>query len=225
MPPTQTRREICTGRLPVALFLLGAALRLTALVSNASVGIITTIAGGGGSCTITNGMPATNSLLCGVEGLTTNLPGNLYLAHDSGAAVRRVNATNGLLYTVAGNGSYGTIDDGGEAMGAGLSTPGSVAVDLTGNICICDVAGHFSTWGVVLAQAGPPPVHLQSSALGKGSLRLSWTGSVSGVLEISTNLAPDSGLPAGAPTQQSDGSWQSEVAPTEPARFYRLQAP
>jgi len=85
------------------------------------------------------------------------------------------------------------------------------------------VAGHFSTWGVVLAQAGPPPVHLQTSLPGNGGLRLSWTGPTSGVLETSTNLAPNSWSPAGSPTQQPDGSWRFDAAPTEPARFYRFK--
>jgi hypothetical protein len=137
-PAILARRHalVRTGRLVFALLVL---LALQAI--HASADIITPYAGGPSGATtsnITNGIPATNALLYGVEGLGTDLLGNLYLAHVSGAAVRRVNATNGLLTTVAGNGSFGTSGDGGAAVAAGLSTPSSVAVDLTGNIYLCD---------------------------------------------------------------------------------------
>jgi hypothetical protein len=45
----------------------------------------------------------------------------------------------------------------------------------------------------------------------------------SGVLETSTNLAPNSWSPAGSPTQQPDGSWRLDVASNDPMRFYRLR--
>jgi filamentous hemagglutinin len=83
------------------------------------------------------------------------------------------------------------------------------------------VAGHFSTYGVVLKQ----PVQLATSQIGGGALRLSWRGPASGVLETSTNLAPNSWLPTGTPAQQPDGSWRLEVVPTDPVRFYRFKLP
>jgi hypothetical protein len=82
------------------------------------------------------------------------------------------------------------------------------------------VVGHFSTYGVVLKQ----PVQLTPNVTGNGALRLTWRGPASGVLETSTNLAPNSWSPAAAPTQQPDGSWRLDVSPTEPARFYRFKA-
>jgi hypothetical protein len=83
------------------------------------------------------------------------------------------------------------------------------------------LAGHFSTYGVVMKQ----PVQLATSRASGGALRLTWRGPASGILETSTNLAPNSWSPAGLPAQQSDGSWQLDVAPTEPARFYRFRSP
>jgi hypothetical protein len=82
------------------------------------------------------------------------------------------------------------------------------------------VAGHFSTWGVVLAK----PLRVTTTLYGNGQLRLTWPGPNAGELETSTNLAPNSWSPAGPPTLQPDGSWRMEIAPTEPARFYRFRA-
>jgi hypothetical protein len=82
------------------------------------------------------------------------------------------------------------------------------------------LAGHFSKWGVVLAQ----PVRVGTSLQGGGTLRLTWPGVTAALLETSTNLAPNSWTPAGAATQQPDGSRQLDVSPTEPMRFYRVKA-
>jgi hypothetical protein len=89
------------------------------------------------------------------------------------------------------------------------------------SVRLSGVAGHFSTWAVVLAK----PLRVTTTLLGNDQLRLTWPGPSTGVLETSTNLAPDSWSPAGTPTRQPDGSWRLEVAPTEPVRFYRFRAP
>jgi hypothetical protein len=82
------------------------------------------------------------------------------------------------------------------------------------------VAGHFSTWGVVIAT----PIRVTPTLLGNGTLRLAWPDVSGGVLETSTNLAPNSWSPAGSPVQQPDGSWLLDVTPgNEPARFYRVK--
>ena len=83
------------------------------------------------------------------------------------------------------------------------------------------VAGHFSTWGVVLAK----PLRVTTTLLGNGQLRLTWPGPNAGVLETSTNLAPNSWSPAGALVPQPDGSWRLDVALAEPVRFYRIRSP
>ena len=82
------------------------------------------------------------------------------------------------------------------------------------------LAGHFSRWGVVLSK----PIRLETTLLGNGTLRLAWPGVAAALVETSTNLAPNSWSPAGAPTQQPDGTWRLDVSPSEPMRFYRLKA-
>jgi uncharacterized protein (TIGR03437 family) len=63
--------------------------------------------------------------------------GNLYIADTSNNAVRKV-ATNGIITTVAGNGTAGFSGDGGRAVFAQLSHPKGVAVDAAGNVYIAD---------------------------------------------------------------------------------------
>jgi hypothetical protein len=82
------------------------------------------------------------------------------------------------------------------------------------------VAGHFSTWAVVLAK----PLRVTTTLLGNGQLLLTWPGPNAGVLETSTNIAPNSWSPAGAATQQLDGSWRLDVSTGEPMRLYRVKA-
>jgi hypothetical protein len=82
------------------------------------------------------------------------------------------------------------------------------------------VAGHFSKWGVVLAQ----PVRVGTALVGVGTLRLTWPGVAAAVLETSTNLAPNSWSPAGTATSLPDGTLRLDVSPTNPARFFRLKS-
>ena len=54
-----------------------------------------------------------------------------------GRRIRKVNPA-GIISTVAGNGTYNQINDGGAATNASLAIPRGVAVDLAGNLFIAD---------------------------------------------------------------------------------------
>ena len=56
----------------------------------------------------------------------------------SGNNVIRKVGTNGIITTVAGNGTNGYSGDGGAATNAELNQPTGVAVDATGNLFIAD---------------------------------------------------------------------------------------
>ena len=62
--------------------------------------------------------------------------GEIYLADFGNNRVRRV--SNGVISTVAGDGSTGYSGDGGLATAAGLKQPSGVAVDQAGNLYIAD---------------------------------------------------------------------------------------
>jgi len=102
-----------------------------------------------------------------------------------------------------------------------------LAGDITARMVTLTISGNipmpFSA--TLIGGDMPQAVHLALIRLGDTTLRLSWTGPATGVLETSTDLAPDSWSPAGSPTQQPDGSWRLDVSPSDPARFYRFKSP
>ena len=116
----------------------------------AATGIITTIAGSptGGYSThgsyAGDGGPATAALFDGVEGVSLDSHGNIYVADQYNNRIRRIDAVTGIVTTVAGigptsglGGSYS--GDGGPATIANLSLPGRIAFDKYDNMYIADL--------------------------------------------------------------------------------------
>ncbi len=102
-----------------------------------SDGIIHTIAGGG-----TNGLGdgglATNASLSTPLGIAIDKWGNIYISDSQNFRIRKINASDGIINTIAGNGSYGYSGDGGPAKNASIAIIFSVAVDTSGNIYLPD---------------------------------------------------------------------------------------
>ncbi|MGA2032392.1 MAG: Ig-like domain repeat protein [Thermoguttaceae bacterium] len=98
-------------------------------------GIITTVAGGGSGG---DGGPATNAALSWPTSVAVDAAGNLFIADSSNDRIREVDHSNGLISTVAGNGSWGSSGDGGAATGAEFADPKGVAVDSAGDLFIAD---------------------------------------------------------------------------------------
>ena len=107
---------------------------LLALASRGDAQSIFTVAGGGSA----DGRPATTASLNQARGLGLDAAGNVYIADTENHRVRRVSASNGVISTIAGNGSGGNAGDGGPATQAGIQQPSDVAVDRLGNIYITD---------------------------------------------------------------------------------------
>ena len=93
-------------------------------------GIITTIAGGGTN--FADNVAATNSSLFPL-GIALDAAGNLFIADNGNNRIRKVD-TNGIITTVAGNGTFGHSGDGGAATNANLNSASGVAVDAAGNL-------------------------------------------------------------------------------------------
>lgn len=105
-------------------------------VRNVSNGVIATVAGNGTFQFGGDNGPATSAQLDGPEGVTVDAFGTLYIADSDNNRIRKV--SNGVISTVAGNGTYGFSGDNGPATSAQLNSPSGVAVDAAGNIYIAD---------------------------------------------------------------------------------------
>jgi sugar lactone lactonase YvrE len=99
-----------------------------------------TIAGTGATTYFGNGVPATGADLYYPTGVASDSSGNIYIADRSNCVVREVNASTGIITTLAGSGTCGFSGDGGPATSADLNQPYKVAVDSSGNVYIADTA-------------------------------------------------------------------------------------
>ena len=103
-------------------------------------GVIRTVAGDGGIGYVADG-PATSAFLR-PEGFAFDGHGNLYVADGASHRLRFVDASKGLVSTIAGNGIPGLDGDGGPAAAALLDAPGGVALDSTGNVYVADTGNR-----------------------------------------------------------------------------------
>jgi uncharacterized protein (TIGR03437 family) len=115
-------------------------------------GIITTVAGGGGSGLSGDGGPATSAFLV-PSGLAVDVFGNLFVADTGNDRIRKI-STSGIITTVAGGGN--SVGDGGPATAALLNYPQGVAVDASGNLFIADATRirKVSSSGIITTSAG-----------------------------------------------------------------------
>lgn len=121
--------------IPLLLLFAGSLLR----GQSATSFLINTVAGNGTVGYSGNGGPATSATLHSPGAVAVDGSGNLYVADQNNNVVRKV-ATNGIITTVAGNGTAGYSGDGGPATSASLSMANvsNMAVDASGNLYIPD---------------------------------------------------------------------------------------
>ena len=101
-----------------------------------TTGLITTFAGTGTLGFSGDGGPAANAQLAFPTGIAIDGGGSLLIADESNQRIRRIDAS-GVIATVAGNGTTGSIGDGGAATSAPLSQP-TMRLDSHGNLYITD---------------------------------------------------------------------------------------
>jgi sugar lactone lactonase YvrE len=68
--------------------------------------------------------------------------GNMFFVEMMNHVVRRVDATTGIITTIAGTGQPGYGGDGGPATQAQMSRPHSIALDGKGGLYIADIGNH-----------------------------------------------------------------------------------
>lgn len=137
-----------------------------------AAGIVTTVAGGNGQGYAGDGGPASSAQLNDPEGLAVDSAGNLYIADDGAAVVRKV-STGGIITTVAGNGQQPFKPvDGVAATSIGLSGAHGVAVDAAGNVYIAEEGfarvRKVSADGTIATFAGGVPWNMTQGPMGDG---------------------------------------------------------
>ncbi len=83
--------------------------------------MITTVAGNGTAGYSGDNGPATSAQLIYPHGVAVDSAGNLYIADTNNYRIRKV--SNGVITTIAGNGTSGFSGDNGPATSAQLSDP------------------------------------------------------------------------------------------------------
>ena len=101
---------------------------------DATTGVVTLVAGNGTSGFSGDDGLATKAQLNEPSGVAVDSDGNLYIADPGNGRIRKV--SNGVITTVAGNGTQGFSGDNGPATSAQLNIPIGVAVDSAGNLYI-----------------------------------------------------------------------------------------
>ncbi len=104
-------------------------------------GIITTVAGNGGTTYGGNGGQAILAPVAQPIGVAVNNVGELFISQGSFSVVRKV-SVGGTISLVAGTGSGGYNGNNGLATESQLNYPGKVAFDVSGNVYIPDKYNH-----------------------------------------------------------------------------------
>jgi sugar lactone lactonase YvrE len=102
-----------------------------------AAGVITTVAGNGNPGFNGDGGPAIAAQLNFPLGVAVDSASNLYVVDTGNERIRKV-TPEGVISTVAGNGTAGFSGDGGPATAAQLDAQDGVAVDSAGNLYIAD---------------------------------------------------------------------------------------
>lgn len=114
---------------------------LTLVFNNLHSQIITTVVGGGsggGTDGYGSGLSATNATLGLFAGIVFDKYGNLYVADKDRQIIRKIDATNNIISTIAGNGVAGYSGDSAPATNANINSPGWLAFDSYNNLFFSD---------------------------------------------------------------------------------------
>lgn len=122
-------------------------------------GHITTLAGTGTQGYSGDSGPATAAQLDSPQGLALDTSNNLYIADTHNHRIRRIDATTGIITTVAGTGTPSFSGDGAQATAATLNVPTALVIDSPGNLYIADTGNHrirkiTATTGIITTVAG-----------------------------------------------------------------------
>jgi uncharacterized protein (TIGR03437 family) len=192
-------------------------------------GLIATVAGDGLAGYSGDGGQATSAQVGNPVGVAVDAAGNIFTV-DASNRVRQV-YPNGLIATIAGNGSRGYSGDGGLATQAQLNSPSAIALGSNGNLYVADMAnnavrllqyagnglGIGAVTNAASSVSGPVApgevVVLYGSGLGPAQLTQSRIDPTSGL--VGTSLAGTSVIFGGKPAPVLY-TWATQVAAVVP---------
>ncbi len=101
-------------------------------------GIISTIAGNNTNQSNGDGGLAINASLIDPASVCVDYNNNIFITEFDDSKIRRIDASSGIITTVAGNGITGFSGDGGLAINAQMNEPDYVIFDGAGNLFVAD---------------------------------------------------------------------------------------
>ena len=105
-------------------------------------GVITTIAGIGVNQFSGDGGLATSAGLMSPRGIAIDIDDNIYIATFDGNRVRRIDATTGIITTIAGTGGQGYSGDNGPALAATFNRPQGLTISPRGTLILADWSNY-----------------------------------------------------------------------------------
>jgi trimeric autotransporter adhesin len=127
---------------------------------SSTTGMISTVVGTGVAGYFGDNIAAAQAELNHPNGIAVDTAGNLYIADTGNNLIREVDATSGVIRTVAGvaGAAAGYNGDNIPAIAATLNTPTGIAVDFTGQIYFSDQLNHrirkINAAGIISTLAG-----------------------------------------------------------------------
>jgi len=157
--------------------------------------VITTFAGnpnGDGYLTCADTGPATVASLESSDGVALDSAGNVYIADTQHSCIRKVDASTGVISTIAGTGTAGYSGDNGPAVSAQISWPSGIAVDRSGNIYFADtgnaVIREISASGTIATIAGDGTGNWDYTGDGGPAKNARFAGAVDVAIDSAGNL-------------------------------------
>ncbi len=124
---------------------------------DAATGVITTVAGNGGTTFRGDNGPAVSATLLRPSGIAADSSGNIYIADAGELRIRKIAAATQIITTIAGTGHGPTAGDGASALQASFTSLGALAADSHNNLYLIDgdrVRRIAAATGVISTVAG-----------------------------------------------------------------------
>jgi len=155
---------------------------------DAASGILRRFAGNGTNGFSGDNGPAVDAQLYNPGALALDAAGNLYIVDTGNSRIRKV--SNGVITTVAGNGTSEFSGDNGPATSAGLHYPYALASDSAGNLYVSDGTGEVRevSNGIITSVAGGQGFFAGIAVDNAGNLYL-LDGATPRVLEVTNGAA------------------------------------